>query len=106
MRVIATVHMPTGNIDRCIDVLVQAGTEAWSNLPLSTSRNLYRFARSTVGLRTLDVPAVTRWSSGSHVLRRLGLLPFDGTELVADDREREVECFRGHRLEVLVGCMP
>jgi hypothetical protein len=49
---------------------------------------------------------VTRWSSGSHVLRRRGLLPFDGTELVADDREREVECFRGHRLEVLVGCMP
>ena len=57
-------------------------------------------------LTTLDVPAVTRWSSGSRVLRRHGLLPFDGTELVADDREREVECFRGHRLEVLVGCMP
>ena len=35
-----------------------------------------------------------------------GLLPFDGTELVGDDREREVECFRGDRLEVLVGCMP
>ena len=65
-----------------------------------------RQARKWVGLRTLDVPAVTRWSSGSHVLRRHGLLPFDGTELVADDREREVECFRGHRLEVLVGCMP
>ena len=57
-------------------------------------------------LTNVDVPAVTRWSSGSHVLRRHGLLPFDGTELVADDREGEVECFRGHRLEVLVGCMP
>jgi hypothetical protein len=49
---------------------------------------------------------VTHWSSGSHVLRRRALLPFVGTELVADDREREVERFRGHRLEVLVGCMP
>jgi hypothetical protein len=48
---------------------------------------------------------LTRWPSGSHVLRRHGLLPFDGTELVADDRDREVECFRGHRLAVLVGCM-
>jgi hypothetical protein len=51
------------------------------------------------------VPAVTRWSSGSHVLRRHGLLPFGGTELVADDREREVERFRGHLLEVLVRCV-
>jgi hypothetical protein len=56
MRVIATVHMPTGDIDRCIDVLVQARTEAWSNLPLSTSRNLYRFARSTVRFRTGHLP--------------------------------------------------
>jgi hypothetical protein len=78
-----------------------------SNLLACAIPGLTQFcARGRVGLRTLDVPAVTRWSSGSHVLRRHGLLPFDGTELVADDREREVECFRGHRLEVLVGCMP
>jgi hypothetical protein len=49
---------------------------------------------------------LAKLSPGSHVLRRHGLLPSNGTELVVDDREREVECFRGHRLEVLVGCMP